>query len=61
MQLVHPKYCQLNHPTEKNDWVLLSENPQELLTKKTTGKPIFESFDFLNKERIPTKKRKHNK
>ena len=36
MQLVHLGYYQLNHPTEKNDWVLLSEKAQELLIKKST-------------------------
>ena len=61
MQLVHLKYYQLNHLTEKNDWVLYSENPQELPTKKTIRRTIFESFYFLNKEQIPIEKRKHNK
>jgi len=61
MQLVHPKYCQLDHSTEKNDWVLCSVKPQESPTKGTTRKLIFERFDFLDKERIPKKKRMHNK
>jgi hypothetical protein len=44
-----------------NDWVLLIETVQEVRTKKTRHKPIFESFQFLNKEKIPVKKRKYNK
>ena len=46
MQLVHLRYYQLNQATEKNDWVLLSENPQESQTKKTIRKQIFESSHF---------------
>ena len=38
MQLVPPKYYQLNHPTEKNDWVLLSEKAQE--QSIVTDKPL---------------------
>ena len=61
MQLIHPKYFLLNHLAEKNDWVLLNENPQELLTKIANHKILFESFPSLSKETIPTKKYKHNK
>ena len=41
MQLLHPKYYRLNPLAEKNDWVLLSEEIQELLTKKIVHKLIF--------------------
>ena len=41
MQPLHPKYYQLNPLAEKNDWVLLSEEIQELLTKKIVHKLIF--------------------
>ena len=61
MQLLHLKYYLLNHPTGKNDWVLCYEEVQELLTKKTNHKILFESFPSSSKEKTPTKKCKHNK
>ena len=44
MQLLHLKYYQLSHLTEKNGWVLLIEIAQEIQIKETNQQLIFESF-----------------